>query len=312
MTATVALESLVQQARKCLKQGDLRQAEDLFAQAIAQDAGHLAAHEGLATAAFIRQDYARAIELYRRVFQLDPRRAQPLVNIGAIQNRQGEFQQAAKTLRQALGKDRKCAEAYYNLGIAHKGLNQLSMAVSAYREAIRLAPEMAEAYQNLANVYVEMGNTQQAILNYHRALELRPDFDRARRGLERAQQAIAQAKQSASPFGRLVRIEEAKVASEEPPTRALSPQERFEDRLAVHGRAKDIERAAAALLNQLRDELEPSLRALAHEFMQNDGRYSFVDEFGVFQRALATFRKQVDKLEHTSDILRAHERFIRS
>lgn len=91
MSATVALESLVQQARKCLKQGDLRQAEDLYAQAVAQDSGHLAAHEGLATAAFIRQDYTRAIELYKRVLQLDPRRAQPLVNIGAIQNRQGEF-----------------------------------------------------------------------------------------------------------------------------------------------------------------------------------------------------------------------------
>jgi tetratricopeptide (TPR) repeat protein len=312
MSATADLESLVQQARKTLRQGDLREAEQLFEQAIAQNQGHIAAHEGLATAAFISQNYPRAIELYRRVLQLDPRRAQPLVNIGAIHNRQGEFQQATKTLRQALAKDRKCAEAYYNLGIAHKGLNQLSMAVSAYREAIRLAPEMAEAYQNLANVYVEMGNTQQAILNYHRALELKPDFERARRGLAKAQNAVAQAKQSASPFGRLVRVEETKPVPEETAARVLTPQERFEDRLAVHGRAKDMERIAAVVLNQLRDELEPALRGLAHEFMQNDGRYSFVDEFGVFQRALIAFRHSVEKLGDASEMLRAHERFIRS
>jgi tetratricopeptide (TPR) repeat protein len=171
---------------------------------------------------------------------------------------------------------------------------------------------MAEAYQNLANVYLEMSNTQQAIVNYRRALELKPDFDRARRGLEKAQNAVNQAKQSASPFGRLVRVEQTRTTSEESPTRALSPQERFEDRLAVHGRSKDIERMAAALLNQLRDELEPALRSLSHEFMQNDGRYTFVDEFGVFQRAFLSFKHSVTKLEHTSELLRAHERFIRS
>jgi tetratricopeptide (TPR) repeat protein len=312
MSATLVPESLLQQARKCLKQGDLPQAERLYEQAVAQDPGHIGAHEGLATAAFISQKYPRAIELFRRVLQLDPRRAQPLVNIGAIHNRQGEYLQATKILRQALSKDRKCAEAYYNLGIAHKGLNQLSMAVSAYREAIRLSPEMAEAYQNLANVYLEMGNTQQAIVNYRRALELKPDFDRARRGLEKAQNALNQSKQSASPFGRLVQIEKAKASSEEAPTRVLTPQERFEDRLGVHGRAKDLERAAAAVLNQLRDELEPALRSLSHEFMQNDGRYNFFDEFGVYQRAFATFQQGVAKLEKTSDALRAHERFIRS
>jgi tetratricopeptide (TPR) repeat protein len=312
MSATLVPDSLLQQARKCLKQGDVPQAEQLYEQAVAQDPGHIGAHEGLATAAFISQKYERAIELYRRVLQLDPRRPQPLVNIGAIHNRQGEFQQAAKILRQALSKDRKCSEAYYNLGIAHKGLNQLSMAVSAYREAIRLSPEMAEAYQNLANVYLEMGNTQQAIVNYRRALELKPDFDRARRGLEKAQNVVNETKQSASPFGRLVRMESTKSVSEDAPTRALSPQERFEDRLAVHGRAKDIERVAATLLNQLRDELEPALRSLSHEFMQNDGQYTFVDEFGVFQRAFLSFKHSVTKLEQSSEMLRAHERFIRS
>jgi len=312
MSATLIPESLLQQARKCLKQGDVPQAEQLYEQAVTQDPGHIGAHEGLATAAFISQKYTRAIELYRRVLQLDPRRAQPLVNIGAIHNRQGEFQQAAKILRQALSKDRKCAEAYYNLGIAHKGLNQLSMAVSAYREAIRLSPEMAEAYQNLANVYLEMGSTQQAIVNYRRALELKPGFERAQRGLEKAQNLVSQAKQSASPFGRLVRADQSAAAGADVPTRALSPQERFEDRLAVHGCSKDIERVAAIVLNQLRDELEPALRALANEFSQNDGRYSFVEEFNAFQRTLQAFRQNVAKLEQSSVVFRAHERFIRS
>jgi hypothetical protein len=157
-----------------------------------------------------------------------------------------------------------------------------------------------------------MGNVQQAIANYRRALELKPDFERARRGLEKAQNTAAVAKQSASPFGRLVRAEDAKAVKDDAPTRTLTPQERFEDRLNVHGCAKDMERAAAAALNQLRDELEPALRSLAHEFMQNDGRYTSMDEFGVFQRAFHSFRAALSKMEHSSDVLRAHERMIRS
>ena len=311
MSATMELESLLQQARKSLKDRDLQQATELYEQVLEQAPGSIPAHEGLATAAFVRQDYDRAIEIYRQVLKLAPRRAEPLITIGAVQNRKGEFQQATKTLRQALGKNRKSAEAYYNLGIAHKGLNQLSMAVSAYREAIRLAPEMAEAYLNLANVYTEMSNIQQAIAQYRRALELRPDFERAKRGLENAQNIAQQAKQSASPFGRLVSVEEVKTARSEEPTRTLTPQERFDDRLAVHGISKEMERVAMTVLNQLRDELEPALRSLAHEIMQNDGRYSFIDEFGVFQRAFASFRQAVARLEDSSDKLRAHEELMR-
>jgi hypothetical protein len=96
------------------------------------------------------------------------------------------------------------------------------------------------------------------------------------------------------------------------PARVLTPQERFEDRLAVHGGSKELERVAMTVLNQLRDDLEPALRSLAHEFMQNDGRYSFIDEFGLFQRAFASFQHAVKKLEQSSDHFRAHEEFMRT
>lgn len=311
MPAAVEIDALIQQARSLLRQGDLAQALALFEQAAAADDSHIASHEGLATTAFLMQDYNRAITHFQRVCKLDPRRVQPLVNLGAVYNRMGDFQQAAKILRQALSKDRKCAEAYYNLGIAHRGLNQLSMAVSAYREAIRLSPEMAEAYLNLANAYQDMGNTQQALANYRRALEIKPDFERARRGLERAQNAAAQAKHSLSPFGRLVSVDKASAAAEEQGLRSLSPQERFEDRAAVHNYAKDLERAAAVALNQCRDQLEPKLLALTHAFTQGGDRYDFSDELAAFQQARQGFEQVMRLLAERADTLREHERLMR-
>jgi tetratricopeptide (TPR) repeat protein len=310
MPAAVEIDALIQQARQLLRQGELAQALALYEQAVAANETHVSAQEGLATAAFMIQDYDRAITHFQRVCKLDPRRVQPLVNMGAVYNRKGEFQQATKVLRQALSKDRKCAEAYYNLGIAHRGLNQLSMAVSAYREAIRLSPEMAEAYLNLANAYQDMGNTQQALLNYRRALEIKPSFERARRGLEKAQNAAAQAKHSLSPFGRLVSVDDARAAPAEPGFRTLTPQERFEDRAAVHNHSKDLERAAAVALNQCREQLEPRLLALTHAFTQGGERYDFSDELAAFQQARHGFDQVMRLLADRSETLRQHDRLM--
>jgi tetratricopeptide (TPR) repeat protein len=311
MPAAADIDALIQQARLQLRQGALAQALAIYEQAVAADETHVSAQEGLATAAFMMQDYDRAIAHFQRVCKLDPRRVQPLVNLGAVYNRKGDFQQATKILRQALSKDRKCAEAYYNLGIAHRGLNQLSMAVSAYREAIRLSPEMAEAFLNLANAYHDMGNSQQALLNYRRALEIKPDFERARRGLDKAQNAAAQAKHSLSPFGRLVSVDEARSApATEAGLRTLTPQERFEDRAAVHNHAKDVERAAAVALNQCREQLEPRLLALTHAFTQGGDRYDFSDELTAYQQARYGFVQVMRLLADRTDTLREHQRLM--
>jgi tetratricopeptide (TPR) repeat protein len=296
-------EAVLQTARQHLRQREYPQALALYEQVLVQDPSSVAAHEGAATAAFVMQDYPRAIEHFKRASQLDPRKSQPLVNLGAVYNRMADYQTAAKVLRQAIGKDRRCAEAYYNLGIAHRGLNQPSMAVSAYKEAIRLAPEMAEAYQNLGNLYVEMGNTQQAILNYKRA----------QRGLERAQNAAVEAKRSISPFGRLVGAGGPTDKEAEPAAmRVLTPQERFEDRAAVHAHAKELERAAAVLLNQMREQLEGALLQLTHAFTQSDDRYNFRSEFVAFQQARGAFEQVAHALQERSDALRDHEKLIRS
>lgn len=312
MPDQVSVDPLIEQARELMRNREYPQAISTYERAIAQNEHSVAAHEGLATAAFMLQDYELAVKHFKRVGMLDPRRAEPLINLGAVHNRQGDFQSAVKQLRNALSKDRKSAEAYYNLGIAYRGLKQFSMAVSAYKEAIRLDPDMAEAYQNLANAYVEQGNTQQAILNYRRALEIRPDFERAKRGLEQAQTAANAARDSASPFGRLVDTSTAKTDVNEAPIRELTPQERFEDRTTAHQCAKDIEMSAAILLNLLRDQLEDRLLKLTHSFSQSDDRYHFKEQYFAFQAAHADFRRAVELLGQHTDALRAHEDYIRT
>lgn len=312
MPDQISVDSLIEQARELMRKRDYPQAIAVYTAAVDQDEHHVAAREGLATAAFMVQDYDLAVQHFKRVNSLDPRRAEPLINLGAVYNRQSDYQSAVKHLRNALSKDRNSAEAYYNLGISYRGLKQHSMAVSAYREAIRLKPDMAEAYQNLANAYVELGNSQQAILNYRRALEIRPDFERAKRGLEQAQNADVEAKRSISPFGRLFDPAQVTADADKAPIRELSPQERYEDRTRIHECAKDIEQSAAILLNQLRDHLEARLLQLTHAFSQSDDRYHFNEEYQAFRVAHADLQRAVELLTQHTDAMRAHEEFIRS
>lgn len=307
MKTTAELDGLLDQARQCVRDRDFAQAIALYRQAIEADEHHVAAHEGLARAAFLAHDYDLAIAHFLRVSQIEPRRSQALVNLGAVQNRKEDYQGAIQTLRKALSRDRKCAEAYYNLGLAHRGLNQLSMAVSAYKEAIRLNPEMAEAYQNLANVFVEMGNADQAILHYRRALEIRPDFERARRGLERAQGVKQEAKKAISPFGRLVDISKVKKAGADDALRSLTDTERFDDRTVVYNKSKEAQRAATALLQLLLNELEEDLLEFTRAVIQSRDVRGFWHEFRQLSETTQSFEQLVDVLQKATDDLRAHE-----
>lgn len=311
MTSPAETGDRLADARQLMRQRDYSAALAVYEQILDENDRDGPAHEGLATAAFMLKDYDRAIAHFNRVMQIDPRRAQPLVNLGAVYNRRGDYNTAIATLRKALAKDRRCAEAYYNLGLAHRGLNQSSMAVSAYKEAIRLAPEMAEAHQNLANVYIDMGNTQQAISAYERALQIRPDFERARQGLERAKEAQQQARSSASPFGRLVDVQQAKRADQEASVvRVMSEQERFDDRQAVHGFAKEGERAAAGLLGQLDSDLEVRLKDFARAFTQSTDARGYWSEYSRLQASAQSFEKLLAVLQQRLDALKHHEEFV--
>lgn len=311
MPVQTEIESLCQRARECVRRRQIPEAIAFYEQALQVDERDQRPHEGIATAAFLVADYSRAEKHFKRLSQLDPRRADPLVNLGAVYNRCSNFGEAVRVLRQALSKNRKCAEAYYNLGIAYKGQNQLSMAISAYKEAIRLAPAMPEAYQNLANTYVDMGNLQQAILNFHRALQINPAFEKARRGLEHAQQLAESQASTANPFGRLVDAahlsQRSPNVAKSPPQRELTAEERLDDRQAVHKLVGSFETAAQEVLRRLKDDLTPALLGMSHAFAQTEDKRRLLAAHAAFNEALEVHRAAIGPLLKAGDALQAYE-----
>lgn len=310
MTVPTEVDATCQRAREFIRKRQFADAIAVYQQVLAGHPRELRAHEGIATAAFLAGDYDLAIEHFKRVSQIDLKRADPLVNLGAVYNRKGDYDQAVRTLRQALSKNRKCAEAYYNLGIAHKGQNQVSMAVSAYKEAIRLAPEMAEAYQNLGNAYLDMGNLQQAINNFRRALEINPAFERARRGLDAAQRLQQDASAVVNPFGRLVDLDkaaaQAQAAAEAAHAREMSDEERASDRLIVHRIAVEFERQSVVAVEELKAKLGPSLLGLSHA-VASDDRQRLLESHEEFVAAFERHMQAIAPLSRHADDLQGHE-----
>jgi tetratricopeptide (TPR) repeat protein len=311
MPVTGQAETLCNQAREARQKGRLEEAAGLFDQALKADASSIPAWEGRGYVAFAMKDLARAIECFKKVSMLDVRRPQPMINLGAVYNKQGAFNDAVKALRQAISRDRKSAEAYYNLGIAHRGLNQLSLAVSAYKEAIKANDQMHEAHQNLANVFVEMNNMSQAKVHYQKALEIKPDFEAARRGLDRAQQAAESARKNVNPFGRLVNtadLENAKVGST---FRELTVQERVEDRHEKFRLMKEIESKAAGLAQSIHQDITNGLHKLTSAMAQRDDPHQVTKELAAFKQSRKQFEKQCEAFEQLTRELRAHEKLIR-
>jgi tetratricopeptide (TPR) repeat protein len=260
--STADLESLCKDGRRCFREGKFPQAISYFEKALTLDLDRVEVHDGLATSYFVMKQYDRAAEHFSRASQLRPMDPKPLINWGAVLNRQGEFQKAADVLKKALTRDGNAVEAYYNLGIAYRGLNQMAMAVDSYKEALRINPRMLDAMQNLGNVYLEMGNSKAAVDQYKKALEINPDFERAQRGLQRAEEALAAAKAQLSPFGRLVNeasLNQTKVDSH---ARKLRSEERVSDRQVLRRLMIEMQAAGEELAECLRDDLDVDLAQL--------------------------------------------------
>ena len=258
---TDAYEAHCKKARQYLRRGQYDQAVAEFTLATELDDRRLEAYEGLAGTAFRAKRFDDAVQYFRRLIQLDPRSGVAQINLGAVYNCMGDHNKAVAELRRGLQKEKRSAEGYYNLGIAHRALDQQSMAVSAYKEALRVNPQMAEAHQNLANVYSDMGNLQQAIIHYQQALQINPDFDKAKRGLAAAEQARERAKDSISPFGRLVNAQAVRPKATLS-DRRLSDIERADDRKKLSQLLDEIRDLAGESLDQLRGELSPRLSGL--------------------------------------------------
>lgn len=306
--------SILQQAQQTLNKRQFQQARELFMQVIEQKPGHPDGHYGLGTACFLQGDFLGAAHHFKEVTRHDPLRAGAFINLGAIYNRLGRYEEAITTLRRGIQLDPQRGEGYYNLGLVYRHTEQWNLALDAYREAVRINPKMPEAHFNLANLLLELEKYYAAIVHYRQALKYRPDWPEAKQGLEMAEEgsAEAQASHATDPMAPVAPVptpggvqgarpdhgdvDAADAEGAEPPR--LDPKLHGELLTELHSLTKIAESLGHELGDDVGKSLEGAIKDLSAMLIRPDApMHEFTRVLEHFQKVTRRFDSMRKKLE---------------
>ena len=110
--------------------------------------------------------YAEAIDSYKKVAGLKPEQGYVYLKIGTLYDRLGKPGEAVETLKKAVHYMPGYAVAYNNLGIAYGKLGRNNEEITALKKAIQLRPRYVTARFNLGVAYLRVKNRKAALQQY--------------------------------------------------------------------------------------------------------------------------------------------------
>ncbi|MFQ5791845.1 MAG: tetratricopeptide repeat protein, partial [Acidobacteriota bacterium] len=130
------------------------------------DPGNLLALEHLGYCRYHMNQPREAEKAYRRLLELDPKRASAHVSLGAALEKLGERKTARAHFQQAQELDPTYPKAYLRMGYAMLEGGDGEGARGQFQKAVELEPESVEARKGLARAYRLMGNLIEATAAY--------------------------------------------------------------------------------------------------------------------------------------------------
>ncbi len=163
-----------------LEQGELRQAQEHFEQALAAKADDSFAMNNLGLVHAHRGELQRAADWFARAIETDPQQAEAANNLGNVFAQTKQWEAAETAFRLALQRRPAYAEAWNNLANVLAMQGRTGEAIEAYRQAVALDPAYLDALLNLARVLAASGQPEEARQWVERALLVDPRNDAAR------------------------------------------------------------------------------------------------------------------------------------
>jgi tetratricopeptide (TPR) repeat protein len=282
----ISLEMLRKQAKEALARGQYQDALKLYERALLFRDDNPDIHYGIATIYFLMDDLEHAMEHFKSVINLDARRANAYINLGAVFHRMGQFDESVRSLKRGLQLDPNRAEGHYNLALVYKQLGEQDKAIESYCEAVRVNPRMYEALYNMGNIFLDKKEFNQAAELYRLALEIRPNCEKAKLALEAAQmEALPVPAEETSQGAPAVPLPPPD------PDRLLDPARSGERLRDLHHSVVDMDDHGQAMLNFLRLKVEESIREVSICVLTpNDPRHNL-------HESLSKFDDMVSKLQ---------------
>ena len=142
-------------------------------------------------------EYQKALDIYRRIIQLNPEYTAARIGMGTTLNNWGsqharntDWEQALACYQQALEHDPACQPARQNLGATlmrvgwEQGANgDIEGAIGTYQELITVVPDNAEAHNNLGVIHFKKREYGKAKAYFETALVLDASYDEAHANL---------------------------------------------------------------------------------------------------------------------------------
>jgi tetratricopeptide (TPR) repeat protein len=117
--------------------------------------------------------------LYKKILEVEPKKANAIHLLGVIAYQKGNYQDAVEKINQAIKIMPKIAVFHVNLGNALQDLQQFAEAVASYENAISLNPDLAEAHFNRATSLQALKQLTAAVKSYDRAISIKPNYEEA-------------------------------------------------------------------------------------------------------------------------------------
>ena len=175
----------------------------------AAEAVHL---NNLGAAYMNQQQFARASNLFRRAYALNPTLEIAQINEAiALANLQ-QYGPAAALLNALIKKDPGNPHVGYMLGLVYKSEGNSQKSLDAFEAAAKLAPNDPDVFYFIGLAHSELGENEKAAAAFQHALELNSFHASAEFGLARALQRMGKADQAREHLARFQHLVQAKLA----------------------------------------------------------------------------------------------------
>jgi tetratricopeptide (TPR) repeat protein len=159
--------------------GDLRAAEQIYRQVLAEHPAHAEALHRLGALALQTGHAADAVRLLEQAISIEPNLAEYHHNLGSAYLTLGRNDEARGQFDEAIRLDPAMADGHYNLGLALYALGRLEEAAASYRRSLQLRPENPFAHNNLGDLLRELGSLDEALAHLNQAVALAPEYAKA-------------------------------------------------------------------------------------------------------------------------------------
>lgn len=185
-------DDILAEAREAFIKGQYQVAEPFLQQMVLRGTRNPEVFQMLATMAYDRGQFNKAIKTFKRALEIDPTYTDASVGLSIILNDLGRYEEGQKVFveaQQLLEKKSQSADPWIDEKIStkHEELAELYNQSHRYQEALdqllkaqKLTSRKAELGLRIADAYVKLGENQKAIRDFKNILREYPQMNTAR------------------------------------------------------------------------------------------------------------------------------------